>query len=218
MEKGKSIEKPKKPVKKVKPITVKPKKTIKGINIQHEIEREKRKPIVVEFKLMGSNFTQIGVKCAEILGLAKPVPHQTIIADWELIQAEWRAERIQSIDEVRDAELKSIEHLIHTCYNAWFKTITDNDKKSLKKKGLPIGENGKITTKEIEEVVTNTINYGNVSYLAEIRANQVERRKILGVYVAEKKEVKVENTGLGINDLNPEDKMKLAEMLLKYKK
>lgn len=175
----------------VKPISVKPKRIVKGANIRYDLEREKRKPIVIEFKLMGSSFTQIGVKCAEILGLAKPVPHQTIIADWELIQAEWRAERVQSIDEVRDAELKAIEHLIHTCYNAWFKTITDNDKKSLKKKGLPIGENGKITTKEIEEVISNNINYGNVAYLAEIRANQIERRKILGVYSAVKQDLKI---------------------------
>ena len=218
MAKQTKIEKPKKVVKTNKPISNKPKKDIKGINIQHELEREKRKPIVIEFKLMGSSFTQIGLICAERLGLPKPVDYRTIQTDWELIQAEWRAERVQSIDEVRDAELKAIEHLIHTCYNAWFKTITDNDKKTLKKKGLPIGNGTKITTKEIEEVVSNTTNYGNVAYLAEIRANQVERRKILGVYVAERKEVKVENTGLGINQLDPEDKMKLAEMLLKYKK
>lgn len=200
-----------------KPLLDKPKKSITGINIQYELDREKRKPIVTEFKLMGYSFTQIGVICKEKLGLEKDVHHQTIGSDWERIQAEWRAERNQSIDEVRDVELKSIEHLIHTCYNAWFKTITDNDKKSLKKKGLPLGENGKITTKEIEEVVTNTVNYGNVSYLAEIRANQIERRKILGVYSAEKKETTIKDGGIGINQFNEEDKMKLAEMLLKYK-
>lgn len=191
MAKQKVVEKPKKTVSKGKPKEGKPKKDIHGINVQHERMRLLRWPIVIELKqYSGKTYREIAQIVKERLGLKEAPDHKTILNDWNAITAEWKAERISDVEAIKEHELKCIQNNIEIAYNAWIKTLTDNELKQEKKKGS-LGVDGKVSTKDVERIVKENINYGNPSYLAEIRANEIERRKILGVYSAVKQDVNV---------------------------
>jgi hypothetical protein len=106
-------------------------------------------------------------------------------------------------------ELERIDEIIMELWAQWEKSKEDYKKTSKKRKGKPKdkdakddkeAENGemqdksenkeaKIYTIEREVQETEMRCLGDVSYISEIRAQLVERRKLLGLYAPEKREI-----------------------------
>lgn len=158
--------------------------------IRNKLKQE-RLDIVAKFYKRAYSYADIAKEVTAILKLERPISKQTIANDCQSLLKQWKEERLQSIDENIQKELVVIDDIIKQLWIAWDKSVLDQELKSTKKKGelSKGGELSRITTKEIEEAVKSEINYGDVRYISEIRANLIERRKLLGLYSPEKKEL-----------------------------
>jgi hypothetical protein len=150
--------------------------------------KEARLEIVGRLYKRGYSYSEIAKEVTKRLNLEKAISKQTVFNDCTMLLAEWKAERVQNVDDAIQKELAIIDEMIKVLWDAWEKSVLDQDLKATKKKGELLG-GSKISTKEIEEQVKHEINYGDVRYIAEIRANLIERRKLLGLYSAEKREI-----------------------------
>ena len=101
---------------------------------------------------------------------------QTVHKDVNRLLAEWRETRIENFDHAVQLELERIDEVIKEAWAAWDKSKTDYERKKAKQQGIPGGDG---------EVIC----YGDPRYLEVIHKNLVERRKLLGLYSPEKKEV-----------------------------
>jgi len=151
--------------------------------------KQARLEIVGRLYKRGYSYSEIAKEVTKQLNLDKPMNKQTVFNDCKTLLAEWKAERVQNVDDAIQKELSIIDEIIKVLWDAWEKSVLDQELKSTKKKGEVLGNGVKISTKEIEEAVKSEINYGDVRYISEIRANLIERRKLLGLYSPEKKEI-----------------------------
>ena len=106
----------------------------------------------------------------------------TVHKDVQTLLDEWRENRLERIDE--------------TCrelWEQWEKSKTDYNKTQRKQKGSPARDNEtgqtSIRTYQTERTETEVIMLGDPSYIAEIRKQLEERRKLLGLYAPEKKDI-----------------------------
>jgi len=164
--------------------------------------KQARLEIVGRLYKRGYSYSEIAKEVTKQLNLDKPMNKQTVFNDCKTLLAEWKAERVQNVDDAIQKELSIIDEIIKVLWDAWEKSVLDQELKSTKKKGEILGNGVKISTKEIEEAVKSEINYGDVRYISEIRANLIERRKLLGLYSPEKKEI----TGKDGNAIETENK------------
>lgn len=126
---------------------------------------------------------------------------QTIFADIQLLLAEWREYRITNTDELVQLELERIDDAIVELWDAWNKSKEDYEQTQAKQKGAPaVDKDGKKKANiyQTEQQKKDIRKYGDVSYISEIRQQLQERRKLLGLYAAEKKEL----TGVNGTPLN----------------
>jgi hypothetical protein len=118
---------------------------------------------------------------------------QTVHRDIQSLLTEWRESRLEDIDTAVQLELERIDEIIQECWEQWEKSKQDYTKTSNKRKGAPVSDkkigSSIIKTFQKEETETEVIRLGDVSYLTEIRAQLIERRKLLGLYAPEKKDV-----------------------------
>lgn len=117
---------------------------------------------------------------------------RTVHKDIKLLLAEWKEYRIANIDEAVQLELERIDEVVREAWEAWDKSKTDYEKKRAKQRGIP-GEdndgNSAVITVSMEQQSEEMVNYGDPRYLEVIHKNLAERRKLLGLYSAEKKEI-----------------------------
>lgn len=194
-------------------------------------KREGRLEFVASLYKRGYSYRQIRQKAMDELGL-KTYSLDTVTSDIELLKTEWRTHRIVDTNDAIQLELERIDDAIRELWDAWEKSKTDQDLKSSKKKGVGVpvsqSETGaetmkKIQTKEYEESVKHEICYGDPRYIAEIRAQLVERRKLLGLYAPEKRQITgkdgkdliPEAAKVNINDFTPEEKAQLLKIARK---
>lgn len=139
---------------------------------------------------------------------------QTVHRDIQSLLAEWRESRIEDIDTAVQLELERIDEIIQECWEQWEKSKQDYTKKSNKRKGAPTEDKktgqAKLKTYQKEEVETDVICMGDVSYLAEIGRQLIERRKLLGLYAPEEKTFKISEYDL--SNLTPEQKAALLQI------
>lgn len=127
---------------------------------------------------------------------------RTVKNDVDTLLAEWRSTRIEDMDLAIQLELERIDKQIRELWEAWDKSKTDHKSKSKKQSGIAarggkaVGPGGdikdadaKIQTTAIEQTEKEEINFGDARYQAEITKLGVERRKLLGLYAPEKKEL-----------------------------
>lgn len=118
---------------------------------------------------------------------------KTVHNDVQKLLEEWRETRIENLDLAVQLELERIDELIKEAWKAWDKSKTDYEKNRQKMQGVPGvddegNDSGVVTTKmeqQKEEIVCN----GDPRYLEIINKNLIERRKLLGLYSPEKKEI-----------------------------
>lgn len=122
---------------------------------------------------------------------------RTVYKDVQALLAEWRETRIENLDQALQLELERINDIIREAWEAWEKSKQDGDKTRTKQTGVvPQGGNGtgdeqsgEIQTVKVERTSEEQTNCGDPRYLEIVHKNLMERRKLLGLYSPEKKEV-----------------------------
>lgn len=123
---------------------------------------------------------------------------RTIWNDIQDLIKEWQATRINDTDQRLQLELERIDDCVAELWEQWDKSKEDWVREYNKKIGVPVADdsdsNGSGGAKEIQTVkrentTENVVRLGNPAYMAEIRQQLMERRKLLGLYAATKTEV-----------------------------
>lgn len=120
---------------------------------------------------------------------------RTVKKDIERLLSEWRETRIENMDLALQLELQRIDDLVKEAWEAWDKSKTDYERKKAKQQGIPggdtdgDGESNGIVTVKMEQQREEIICYGDPRYLEIIHKLLVERRKLLGLYSPEKREI-----------------------------
>lgn len=143
---------------------------------------------------------------------------RTIWNDINEMLDEWRATRIQDVDQRLQLELERIDDAVRELWEQWEKSKEDWVREHNKRIGVPVpatdgngqptGEATEIVTVKRENQTENVVGLGNPAYMAEIRQQLAERRKLLGLYAATKTEV----TGKDGSPLIPAEKMTEEEI------
>jgi lambda repressor-like predicted transcriptional regulator len=172
-----------------------------------------RLEIVAELYKRGYSMREVQAEVMKRLGI-KTYSLQTVQRDIHSLLREWRENRIDDTDQSVQLELERIDDAVRELWEQWEKSKQDYTKTANKKKGAPIADKKnketKIQTFQTEKTETEVIRLGDVSYLAEIRAQLTERRKILGLYAPEKKDVTVNE--FDFNGLTPEQRQVLLQV------
>lgn len=117
----------------------------------------------------------------------------TVHSDIKTLLEEWRENRIEDMDEALQLELERIDDTVRELWEQWEKSKTDYTKTARKQKGSPARDNQTgqtaIRTYQTERTETEVIRLGDPSYISEIRQQLAERRKLLGLYAPEKKDL-----------------------------
>lgn len=149
--------------------------------------REARLPIVADAYKKGLSIRKI---CEEVNNrLDMNVSTRTVHNDIKLMLAEWRKLRIDNIEDLVTLELSRIDDCVAELWEQWEKSKENYTKITNSKIGVPNGEgeesgNGgqEIVTVRRQQSDTNVVALGNPAYIAEIRNQLAERRKLLGLY------------------------------------
>lgn len=157
-----------------------------------------RLEIVAELYKRGWSVRKVRAEVMRRLDL-KSYSLQTVHADIKTLLAEWRESRIENMDEALTLELTRIDDTCRELWDQWEKSKTDYTKTSNKRKGAPVQNSGggnntgngenQIRTYSVEDKRENIIRLGDPAYISEIRKQLEERRKLLGLYAPEKKDV-----------------------------
>lgn len=122
---------------------------------------------------------------------------QTVHRDVQTLLKEWRESRLEDMDDALQLELTRIDDTVRELWEQWEKSKEDYTKTQRKRKGAPArnanqdnnsGEGG-IRTFSVEEKTQEVVGLGNPAYISEIRQQLMERRKLLGLYAPEKRDI-----------------------------
>lgn len=118
---------------------------------------------------------------------------QTVHKDIRTLLDEWRESRLDDLDDALELELQRIDDTVRELWEQWEKSKTDYRKTESKQKGSPSRDKDTgqttIRTFQTERKETEVVSLGNPAYISEIRQQLAERRKLLGLYAPEKKDV-----------------------------
>lgn len=124
---------------------------------------------------------------------------KTIWNDINDLLKEWQAARIQDTDARLQLELERIDDCVAELWEQWDKSKEDWTREHNKRIGVPVaasdgnggqdGQQTEIQTVKREHMEETVVGLGNPAYIAEIRQQLAERRKLLGLYAATKSEV-----------------------------
>ncbi len=158
--------------------------------------REARLPIVSQLYKRGHSLRQIAEEVKKRLDLKTYAP-TTARSDIKVLLKEWRKERLQDMDDAMQLELTRIDDTVRELWQQWEKSKEDYYRSTKIQRGAPkrkdkgkgSDDSGSIETYGIEEHRTNVVGLGNPAYIAEIRNQLAERRKLLGLYAPEKRDI-----------------------------
>lgn len=149
-----------------------------------------RLEIVARLYLRQHTVRQIREEVMKQLGLTT-YSTSTVQSDIKAILEELRQQRLDNAEYNLQLELERIDETCRELWSQWEKSKEDHVRVMKKRKRVPKtgdeGGKGRVTSSETSE--SNVVCLGNVAYIAEIRAQLQERRKLLGMYAPEKKEV-----------------------------
>lgn len=168
-----------------------------GCNARKKQIREGRLEIVAELYRRGYSYRKIRAEVMARLGLPT-YSMRTVQNDIYYLLDEWKAERVKDIDHLVSLELKRIDETIAELWEQWERSKQNLSKKTQKQTGIPTGGmdagegeagGGSIAILKLESNKTSEERLGDPRYIAEIRQQLMERRKLLGLYAPEKKDV-----------------------------
>lgn len=116
---------------------------------------------------------------------------RTVSKDVNKLLEEWRETRIDNTDLALQLELERLDSIVKEAWAAWEKSKTDYERKKAKQQGIPGSseEENSIITVKLEQQKEEVICYGDPRYLDIIHKALIERRKLLGLYAPEKKDI-----------------------------
>lgn len=150
-----------------------------------------RQEIVSQLFKRGYSYTEIRREVMTRLNLAS-YSLSTVCKDVNTLLGEWRKFRIDNLDYALQLELQRIDDLIKEAWEAWEKSKTDGVEKTSKQRGVPVADDEgeeSVTTVSMEQTQKEVHPCGDPRYLELINKLLVERRKLLGLYPPEKREL-----------------------------
>ena len=151
-----------------------------------------RLEIVAQLYKRGYSIRKIQSEVVKRLEL-KTYSLATVHKDIQTLLDEWRENRIEDMDAALQLELERKDDTVRELWEQWEKSKTDYTKTARKQKGSPTRDNQtgqtSIRTYQTERTETEVIRLGDPSYISEIRQQLAERRKLLGLYAPEKKDI-----------------------------
>lgn len=151
-----------------------------------------RLEIVAELYKRGNSVRKIKAEVMKRLGLGS-YSTKTVHSDIQTLLKEWRDSRLEDMDLALQLELERIDEAVRDLWEQWEKSKTDYTKTTSKRKGAPVNDkktgSSTIKTFQKEETEAEVIRLGDTSYIAEIRQQLAERRKLLGLYAPDKREI-----------------------------
>lgn len=183
--------------------------------------KEGRMVIVAELYKRGWSIQKITQEVKARMNLTT-LSTRTVWRDIESLLDEWRKHRLKDVDQRLQLELERIDDAVSELWEQWDKSKEDWVREHNKRVGVPVpvgdgngsGEETEIATVKRENVTENVVGLGNPAYMAEIRQQLAERRKLLGLYAATKTEV----TGKDGSPLIPAEKMTEEEIQAEIEK
>lgn len=156
--------------------------------------RQARLEIVSELYKRGYSLRKITAEVKRRLNIPK-LAVSTTYNDVQTLLKEWRESRIENIDQALQLELERIDDTTAELWEQWDKSKAEAQKTTTTRSGRIKGKgNAGIETDAVSESRTNVGGLGNPAYIAEIRQQLIERRKLLGLYAPEARQVKSEVT------------------------
>lgn len=153
-----------------------------------------RLDIIAELYKRGYSLRKITEEVKRRLNIPK-LAVSTTYNDVQTLLKEWRESRIENIDQALQLELERIDDTTAELWEQWDKSKEEAQKTSITRSGRIKGKgNAGIETDTVSESRTNVGGLGNPAYIAEIRQQLIERRKLLGLYAPEARQVKGEVT------------------------
>lgn len=152
--------------------------------------KEARMEIVASLYKRGHSYRDIRSEVMKRLNL-ETYSTKTVHSDVHTLLNEWRENRLDNVDFALQLELERIDETVKELWEQWEKSKSDYTKTSSKRKGAPADSSGALRTVQKEETETEVIRLGDTSFISEIRQQLIERRKLLGLYAPEQKEVTV---------------------------
>ena len=121
----------------------------------------------------------------------------TVKRDIDTLLEEWRDDRVKDTDALLELELARIDETCKELWEQWERSKEESEVKTTKRKGIPRQQGdgqqqpggGQIHTLSLEEKKVSQHGLGDPRYIAEIRAQLMERRRLLGLYAPEKQEI-----------------------------
>lgn len=151
--------------------------------------KELRMNIIAPLYKHGYTCREIRLEVMKGLGL-QTYSLSTVQADINSLTGEWHEQRQKDFDKNMATELARIDELIKECWEAWEKSKEDYDARSQKQKGVPNSTKmNDVTVERMELILKQERCCGDVRYIEMINKLLIERRKLLGLYAAEKREV-----------------------------
>lgn len=151
-----------------------------------------RLDIIAELYKRGYSLRKITEEVKRRLNIPK-LAVSTTYNDVQTLLKEWRESRIENIDQALQLELERIDDTTAELWEQWDKSKAEAQKTTTTRSGRVKGKAG-IETDAVSESRTNVGGLGNPAYIAEIRQQLIERRKLLGLYAPEARQVKGEVT------------------------
>ena len=153
-----------------------------------------RLDIIAELYKRGYSLRKITEEVKQRLNIPK-LAVSTTYNDVQTLLKEWRESRIENIDQALQLELERINDTTAELWEQWDKSKEEAQKTTTTRSGRIKGKGGSgIETDAVSESRTNVGGLGNPAYIAEIRQQLIERRKLLGLYAPEARQVKGEVT------------------------
>lgn len=151
--------------------------------------------IVSDLYKKGWSIRQIRVEVMARLDLPT-LSTGTVKRDIDTLLAEWRDDRVKDTDALLELELARIDDTCKELWEQWERSKEESEVKTTKRKGIPRQQTegqqaggGQIHTLSLEEKKVSQQGLGDPRYIAEIRAQLMERRRLLGLYAPEKQEI-----------------------------
>lgn len=157
--------------------------------------REARLEIVSKLYRMGYSYSKIRTEVMARLNLAT-YSKKTVHDDIHYLLKEWRKCRVTEVDNLVELELARIDDACVELWEQWEASKRETSKKTQKQTGIPTGGMGggsdgagSVAILKMETNKTSEERLGDPRYISEIRQQLAERRKLLGLYSPEKKDI-----------------------------
>lgn len=158
--------------------------------------RENRLNVLAPLYKRGWSYRQMRKEVMACLNLPT-YSLKTVHGDINHLLREWREERLDNTDEALQLELTRIDDIVREAWGAWDKSKTDFKREKKEQVGTPASGGdgnggdggGTIATVRLRQQKEEVVCCGDPRYLEVIGRNLAERRKLLGLYAPETKDI-----------------------------